>query len=98
VTFWCVSGSSDPYLGLTDLDADPGGPKTYVSFFATLICCNNCVFLILDGIEETEREVHCGPYQYFRALQVEYFFISVLDPDPGSGIGCLFDPWIRDPG
>jgi len=18
--------------------------------------------------------------------------------DPGSGIGCLFDPWIRDPG
>ncbi len=24
--------------------------------------------------------------------------ISVADPDPGSGIGCLFDPWIRDPG
>ncbi len=23
---------------------------------------------------------------------------SVADPDPGSGIGCLFDPWIRDPG
>jgi hypothetical protein len=22
--------------------------------------------------------------------------ISVADPDPGSGIGCLFDPWIRD--
>jgi hypothetical protein len=22
----------------------------------------------------------------------------VADPDPGSGIGCLFDPWIRDPG
>jgi hypothetical protein len=21
---------------------------------------------------------------------------SVADPDPGSGIGCLFDPWIRD--
>ncbi len=24
--------------------------------------------------------------------------ISVADPDPGSGIGFLFDPWIRDPG
>ncbi len=23
---------------------------------------------------------------------------SVADPDPGSGIRCLFDPWIRDPG
>jgi len=23
---------------------------------------------------------------------------SVADPDPGSGIGCLVDPWIRDPG
>ncbi len=21
---------------------------------------------------------------------------SVADPDPGSGIGCLFDLWIRD--
>ncbi len=23
---------------------------------------------------------------------------SVADLDPGSGIGYLFDPWIRDPG
>jgi hypothetical protein len=23
---------------------------------------------------------------------------SVSDPGPGSGIRCLFDPWIRDPG
>jgi hypothetical protein len=23
---------------------------------------------------------------------------SVADPDPGSGIGCPFEPWIRDPG
>jgi hypothetical protein len=23
---------------------------------------------------------------------------SVADPYPGSGIGCLFDPWIWDPG
>ncbi len=24
--------------------------------------------------------------------------VSVADLDPGSGIRCLFDPWIRDPG
>jgi hypothetical protein len=23
---------------------------------------------------------------------------SVADPEPGFGIQCLFDPWIRDPG
>jgi hypothetical protein len=23
---------------------------------------------------------------------------SVADPDPGSGIGCLLDLWIQDPG
>jgi hypothetical protein len=27
---------------------------------------------------------------------VPYYASSVADPDPGSGIGCLFDPWIRD--
>ncbi len=27
-----------------------------------------------------------------------FLYTSVADPDPGSGIGCLFDPWIRDPG
>jgi hypothetical protein len=26
------------------------------------------------------------------------YFISVADPDPGFGIRCLFDPWIRDTG
>ncbi len=35
VIFWygsgCESGLSDPYLCRTDLDADPGGPKTYGS-------------------------------------------------------------------
>jgi hypothetical protein len=27
-----------------------------------------------------------------------YIYGSVADPDPGSGIRCLFDPWIRDQG
>jgi hypothetical protein len=31
-------------------------------------------------------------------LQSTGLHSSVADPDPGSGIGCLFDPWIRDPG
>ncbi len=39
--FWygsgCGSASSDPYLCLTDPDADPGGPKTYVSDSVTLV-------------------------------------------------------------
>ncbi len=29
VIFWYGSGFSDPYLCLTDPDADPEGPKTY---------------------------------------------------------------------
>jgi hypothetical protein len=29
---------------------------------------------------------------------VHSYSASVADPDPGSGIGYLFDPWIRDPG
>jgi hypothetical protein len=32
-------------------------------------------------------------FGYIRSVPV-----SVADPDPGSGIRCLFDPWIRDPG
>ncbi len=31
-------------------------------------------------------------------MKVDLHNISVADPDPGSGIGYLFDPWIRDPG
>jgi hypothetical protein len=30
--------------------------------------------------------------------KVNLDFTSVADPDPGSGIGGLLDPWIRDPG
>jgi hypothetical protein len=29
---------------------------------------------------------------------IRYEPTSVADPDPGSGMGCLFDPWTRDPG
>jgi hypothetical protein len=37
VTFWYGSGPSDPYLCLTDPDADPGGPKTCGSGSTTLV-------------------------------------------------------------
>ena len=32
--------------------------------------------------------------KYTRILSV----LRIRIRDPGSGIGCLFDPWIRDPG
>ena len=32
-------------------------------------------------------------YRYIHSIPIG----SVADPDPGSGIRCLFDPWIRDP-
>ncbi len=37
VTFWYGSGSSDPYLWLTDPDEDPKGPKTHGSGSPSLI-------------------------------------------------------------
>ncbi len=39
VTFWYGTGcgSSDPYLWLTDPDADPGGPSTYGSYIPQLV-------------------------------------------------------------
>ncbi len=42
-----------------------------------------------------------GPVKWHRADRRVPFGAqksSVADTDPGSGIGCLFDPWIRDPG
>jgi hypothetical protein len=35
---------------------------------------------------------------YVRAKAFVVLVGSVAVPDPGSGIRCLFDPWIRDPG
>ncbi len=43
-------------------------------------------------------------YQYNFLLSAAVLRIRIRDPGlgafltPGSGIGCLFDPWIRDPG
>ncbi len=31
-------------------------------------------------------------------MKILSLFFSVADPDSGSGIRCLFDPWNRDPG
>jgi hypothetical protein len=33
-----------------------------------------------------------------KAADLHRFSDSVADPDRGSGIRCLYDPWIRDPG
>jgi hypothetical protein len=34
---------------------------------------------------------------HLRKSQKDGAVSSVADPDPGSGIRCPFDPWIRDP-
>ncbi len=49
---------------------------------------------------------HGSPTQLVRGEEVPYMYafkfltqnISVADPDQGSGIRCLIDPWILDPG
>jgi hypothetical protein len=45
--------------------------------------------------------LHCQNFSSFfkESLKGKGLFhvTSVADPDPGSGIRCLFDPWIRDP-
>jgi hypothetical protein len=33
----------------------------------------------------------------YMGVELERLKSSVADPDPGSGIRCLLDPWIRDP-
>ncbi len=41
-------------------------------------------------VHNTRIHAHCGE------AKKSFKKPSVADPDPGSGIGCLFDPWIRD--
>ncbi len=43
------------------------------------------------------RDVYLGSRIRMRIKEFKYIN-SVADPDPGSGIRCLFDPLIRDPG
>ncbi len=46
------------------------------------------------------RRITTGTVISLMRIRIPFDFVvdSVADPDPGSGIRCLFDPWIRDPG
>ncbi len=64
--------------------------------------------LVDDGIWiRTKLQIITGPdpehcfhwqpcHQMFAVITT--FTLGTSVADPGSGIGCLFDPWIRDPG
>ncbi len=43
-------------------------------------------------INAVPTEKYCG-----NTAMNNFIISSVADPDPGSGIRCLFYPWIRDP-
>jgi hypothetical protein len=45
-----------------------------------------------------KRETIYGYACPYKRLSSVYPLISIADPDPGSGIQCLFDPGIWDPG
>jgi hypothetical protein len=48
-----------------------------------------------EGEPSEEEQQDLQPHSLWKK---PLFEVSVADPDPGSGIRCLFDPWIRDPG
>jgi hypothetical protein len=59
--------------------------------------CNSRVFYIF--FQKTLcKELCCGLLRFFCRILRKPHVTSVADPDPGSGIGYLFDSWIRDPG
>jgi hypothetical protein len=41
-------------------------------------------------------DVHGPPWLSFEPLKLQNIDFNA-NPDPGSGIGYLFDPWIQDP-
>jgi hypothetical protein len=66
------------------------------------MCGNQCYG---SGVNIPGSRIRIFPYQiqdqkdFGSRIQIRVKeFNSVADPDPGSGIGYLFDPWIRDPG
>jgi hypothetical protein len=48
-------------------------------------------------IHNTGPKCRVTEASYLQRTSYMIISCSVADPDPGSGIRCLFDPWIRDP-
>ncbi len=53
------------------------------------------IMIMADRYFESENKFFAHSFSH---LYTRKHFFSVADPDPGSGIGYFFDPWIRDPG
>ncbi len=101
VTFWYGYGSSDPYLRLTDPDADPGCPKTYGS--GTLVKSQKEVtkqkksrfFLSIFAWWWKDPEPYLGLTDPYADLDPQHcfwdsflnFFICLLVPGDGSWAG-----------
>ncbi len=59
------------------------------------LCRTNAqVFYCSVSDPDSIRSVDPDPAKKTTQIEIS----SVADPDPGSGIGYLFDPWIRDLG
>jgi hypothetical protein len=52
----------------------------------------------LEQTDDTPPAILLSNHMVRSEIWIRYTMVSVADPDPGSGIRCLFNPWIRDPG
>ncbi len=82
VTFWYGSGSKDPYLWLTDPDANSGGPKTYRSYGSGSGCgFGTLVHYIILQKEQRHKEV-------IKQYKSRFFLLFFLMME-GSGAGSV---------
>jgi hypothetical protein len=61
------------------------------------------IIMIIDVVTNLPTYVVLYMYCMYNLTQYAYamswiYNLSTSVADPGSGIGCLFGPWIRDPG
>ncbi len=86
LTFWYGSGCgfSDPHLWLTDPDVNPGGPKTYGSWFGTLVHLHHSSKIkVINSLQNSRNQ---GFSYYFCLMMKGSGDGSVLVTN-GSGCG-----------
>jgi hypothetical protein len=84
-------------------------PVTILNFRYTYVRLQEARYWFTSDFSDLKTQNLCTRYSHYGShygtlhyvlYMYRYLtrdFISVADPDPGSGIRCLFDPWIRDP-
>ncbi len=77
--FWYGSGSSDPYLCLTDPDADLGGPKIYGSFGSGSGCGSGSTTLVFRIFTRIS-------YRQFFGISAGPDLAAYLNEDPGPDV------------